>query len=562
MKNKIISCLLLLTMLVSSTALAVDVKVLPYDFANEKATIQVTLDSEAKGTGTILLANPDVDVEDLTNGEGAFSHFGKFTTDDKGYIEYSFGVNRDENGFYTIHLSNTAAEKQIYIPDDAAIEEKIGANVPASLTNAQVNDYIKVFSLLTLDAVTQVDDKQVIAEAIIANKDTALTADAMQRVIIDAALVDMFEKGKTNLIYKTDYSFTTDAELTGITEMTDNTFYTVYDKFLSKTGRQAVAEDILGGEYEDLADLKEAFGKSVFLNALNSENVKTLGGGHITSVLTEDNAEFAGLTDTQVAVIKKYAKHTKINAINDDLCVEKIESVSELITTLEALIKKYSGGGGGGGGGADSSDKETVVTNKDSADLEGPYASALIPPSAVGTSSLFNDVLKNYWGLNAIESLSEKGIISGYPDKTFRPEDLVSREQTLKMLCVTFGIEGTGFANNFNDVDANEWYYPYVASAVSKGAINGIGNGVFGIGMNISREDFAVIFHRLMGAPKASATAAFDDIANVSAYAVDAVSYMKEAGIIAGYEDNTFKPAANLTRAEAATIIFNYLKTK
>ena len=108
------------------------------------------------------------------------------------------------------------------------------------------------------------------------------------------------------------------------------------------------------------------------------------------------------------------------------------------------------------------------------------------------------------------------------------------------------------------DDDANAWYAPYIAALNKAGIINGVSDTAFGIGNNVTREDFAVMICRALNYTAAN-DSSFTDKAEISAYAADAVNALFERGIVGGYEDGSFKPKANISRAEGAKIIYGIL---
>ena len=111
----------------------------------------------------------------------------------------------------------------------------------------------------------------------------------------------------------------------------------------------------------------------------------------------------------------------------------------------------------------------------------------------------------------------------------------------------------------FKDVKDDSWYVPYVKTAAAKKLMNGIAPDCFGIGVNITRQDMAVIITRAadslgitLGGGKNANLADFED---VSDYAKETVSRLAAAGIMVGDENGRFMPSAPATRAQAAKII-------
>lgn len=112
---------------------------------------------------------------------------------------------------------------------------------------------------------------------------------------------------------------------------------------------------------------------------------------------------------------------------------------------------------------------------------------------------------------------------------------------------------------DFNDVDKNEWYYPYICTAVNQSIVTGMDNGNFGIGLPITRQDMAVMAKRALDkAGKAGGStdiSKYGDRDEIADYAKDAAGSLTALGVMNGSDGGMFKPYNNATRAEAAKII-------
>ena len=178
------------------------------------------------------------------------------------------------------------------------------------------------------------------------------------------------------------------------------------------------------------------------------------------------------------------------------------------------------------------------------------------------TTNSFADLPSNHWAYENVMKLKELGIIDGVGNNNFDPAGVVTREQFLKMLVEATGIDTNAKTASFADVDSSAWYAPYVAAGVDAGLVNGITADTFGVGSQIRRQDMAVMIVRILDGkniPVTETSEVFDDDANISDYAKNAVYKVRDAGIINGYADGTFGPTASLTRAEAATVIIKLL---
>ena len=239
---------------------------------------------------------------------------------------------------------------------------------------------------------------------------------------------------------------------------------------------------------------------------------------------------------------------------------------SELVIYIEDALKKAAnsdktnssgGGGGGGGGGSKPSGGSTATVKPDLTVGETVLTPKKQEPS--GEAVKFDDMTGFDWALPAVEYLTEKGIVSGRGNNCFEPSGFITREEFIKIVVCAFGTEFSGSACTFSDVEPGAWYEKYISAAVNAGIVNGISENSFGTGMNITRQDVAVIAARAASAALSEGVTVFSDDSDISEYAKAAVSWMHEKGYIGGYEDNTFKPSNFCTRAEAAKIIYGII---
>ena len=153
--------------------------------------------------------------------------------------------------------------------------------------------------------------------------------------------------------------------------------------------------------------------------------------------------------------------------------------------------------------------------------------------------------------------LYKKGVISGKAEGKFCPADNITREEIVKMICDAFGIEKKNDVSIFRDAEG-KWFEGYVNAAYNKNIIRGIDAENFGAGMLATREDIVVILARTVGAD-AEGEPRFEDSAQASEYARNAIFALSQKGVISGYPDGSFKPKNSMTRAEAAVVIYNLL---
>lgn len=179
---------------------------------------------------------------------------------------------------------------------------------------------------------------------------------------------------------------------------------------------------------------------------------------------------------------------------------------------------------------------------------------------AVGQTSKeisnFKD-MSNHWAADKVNSLVEKGLISGYDDKTFRPDSNITRAEFAKIIDKVFGYQVKA-NEEFKDVKATDWYHDAVSRVRNAGAISGYGNS-FSPNSPITRQDAAVIVAKAfeLSGLDISKAQAFKDKNDIKNYAANSISTLVLKGYLKGYEDNTIRPLKNLTRAETVALVYN-----
>lgn len=133
---------------------------------------------------------------------------------------------------------------------------------------------------------------------------------------------------------------------------------------------------------------------------------------------------------------------------------------------------------------------------------------------------------------------------------------LISLCMVLAIMVVTV-VPAFADGGMFKDTDPNAWYYDYVVDVAEKGLMVGYGNGEFGVNDVLTREQFATVLYRFDGEPEATYNGAFSDV-KAGEYYSEAVSWANEHGIIYGYGNGEFGVGNTLTREQMVTIVFRY----
>lgn len=175
----------------------------------------------------------------------------------------------------------------------------------------------------------------------------------------------------------------------------------------------------------------------------------------------------------------------------------------------------------------------------------------------------FTDIA-GHWGEVNIKQAVQQGIVNGYPDGTFKPDATVTRAEFTVMLMNALKLDGEGAPLSFNDErKIGAWARTAIAKSVKAGIVSGYSDGSFRPGANISRAELAAMVARAYGtAAQTEASTDFADDGDIPVWAKPAIALVKKSGIVSGQGGNRFAPNANATRAEAVTIILNLLKAK
>ncbi|BFT69130.1 S-layer homology domain-containing protein [Paenibacillus sp. P36] len=167
--------------------------------------------------------------------------------------------------------------------------------------------------------------------------------------------------------------------------------------------------------------------------------------------------------------------------------------------------------------------------------------------------------IKGHWAESNILELVKAGSINGYEDGTFKPENRITRAEFVSIIVKYLKLNEQGSSTKFGDV-ANHWAKNAIATAAAQGIITGYTDTTFGPDDFITREQMAEIMVRAAHLDKVAGNTSFSDNAAISEWAQAAVATLTSKGFMNGYEDGTLKPQGLTTRAEASTLILRVLK--
>ena len=172
----------------------------------------------------------------------------------------------------------------------------------------------------------------------------------------------------------------------------------------------------------------------------------------------------------------------------------------------------------------------------------------------VAAAAKFSDV-EGHWGQVYIERWTDNGVISGYPDGTFRPDQYITRAEVAKILALAYEMPA-GAEAVFADVSANAWYYTYVMACAGRDVINGYPDNTFKPDAQITRSEAAKMVCVAAGLSLVdSGYEKYKDADETPEWAKGYWNALIKAGVIDGYEDGTIRPNRLITRAEMVKIL-------
>ena len=214
---------------------------------------------------------------------------------------------------------------------------------------------------------------------------------------------------------------------------------------------------------------------------------------------------------------------------------------------------------------------DAAVDTEDAVNLSYSAVSAQTVLAQLGagedTASGFADVPSSAWFAEAVAYVQSNGLMQGTSDRLFSPNNTTTRAMVVTIL---YRLEGSPDLSNenlgypFADVDATSWYGDAVYWARLNGITNGISNTNFGPDGSISREQMAALLYRYADfagydvSTGGMSLSEYADASEISSYAVTAMRWAINKGLITGVSNTELDPQGTATRAQVATILMRF----
>jgi hypothetical protein len=174
--------------------------------------------------------------------------------------------------------------------------------------------------------------------------------------------------------------------------------------------------------------------------------------------------------------------------------------------------------------------------------------------------STFDDI-KSHWAENEVEKMTTLGYLKG-SDGNFRPDESITRAEFVTLMVRILGLKTDKSETGFTDVSSDDWFAPYISSAVSQKIVKGYDDGSFKPNNPITREEISSLLSTVLDLELSEKDTEkllekFND--KVSPWAETYVAKSVEAGLLNGFPDGTFKGSTNATRAQSAVMLLRFL---
>ncbi|HNG77016.1 MAG TPA: S-layer homology domain-containing protein, partial [Candidatus Obscuribacter sp.] len=209
------------------------------------------------------------------------------------------------------------------------------------------------------------------------------------------------------------------------------------------------------------------------------------------------------------------------------------------------------------------SDWEVMTLNRDLERLDSDVvrlmaAHSVTPAAAVNAP--FDT--KGHWAESYVGQLTQRSIIGGFPDGSFKPDDGITRAQFAAIAMKALNVPAASGPATFKDVAPTYWANKAIAAVSQAGLVTGFPDGSFKPEDKITRAQALVILAKALptGLADTSILNSYQDGSSVPAWAAPSVAKAAKARILVSYPDpSAIKPNVNATRADVAALTYQTL---
>jgi hypothetical protein len=260
---------------------------------------------------------------------------------------------------------------------------------------------------------------------------------------------------------------------------------------------------------------------------------------------TDDDVDFDNMTAREeliarAAVRRERAQRSPLNAVGAGAAAAGVAATPDSAVATEAGVEQQA------------SEVIPPVTASEAASAE--------PQEAI----VFNDVPEGYWAEPYIDALSSRGLISGYDDGTFRPDQPVTRAQTANIVSRTFDLTADKESLEFSDVEADYWARESIGEVVRGGFMTGFPNDTFQPNLPVTRTQALTTLVTGLGIETPqniqAALSRYTDANAIPQWANEKMAAATAGSLVVNYPDPAqLKPSEPTTRAELSALIYQAL---
>ena len=493
-------------------------------------------------------------------------------TGEGGTFGYTFST-AGITGSYTVYTNVLNEQGRVKNGFNCATAEEISAAIAklnkAEESNAK-NTFDEISETLELnsEAYDSLKNKEFVAKTLAERKPYATKAEVQETFKKTVEIINSFETADSEsvklFIDEHSGNYYNIADTSAYKDFADNTKPDEQKKIIK-----------MFAECKKLSEVSAKFADIIVTNKLKAyqsyDSIYSILES-FSDVLNIDSGKYKKLSlDGRNAVCRSFAaKIPNLDTTND---VDKEFNALVSAKKTEEDDKSETGGGGtstgvGSKGGSSYGGGTTFPASQKDNSVKVPdwYADKHAENTA-GDTNDFDDLDSVEWAKPSIARLYALGVINGKAERTFAPNDKITRAEAAKMIVKALKLERPETSPGemkFGDVDANAWYYNDVLICWENGILTGVDDNTLGVDSPLTREEFSTIICR--AADIAGYALDFDitifkfaDSDSISDWALKFVNALRESDIIDGVGGNYFAPKDPVTRAQAAKIISSLL---